>query len=396
MEVFATGQHGGMEWTADDLSEIAGNFAKLREYIKPALKLGHTNKILAEDDGQPALGWIDSLEVVGNKLVANAKHVPTILREAIAKKRYARVSSELYPKFELTAAEKNLKTGVTGKVLSGVALLGAAVPAVKNLADLQAFLASEGITTNPRVDFADDEPVTPMRVIPASLEGDAPFTEAYDPPTRKVTMAENKTPEAEPAKTAAPQPDPEMVKLREQVEKQADEHRALLAKMAEQDAEIKRRAEREAAADARARRMEAVAFAESCMQPGSLKCTQAQRPWLIALHEKLSAMEGPLIKAEEGAALKLFGENEKPRDLTAGECLKTFIDLTPDASAVLRTFSTHTDKPVTDLDTAVEAICLREKWDSKDPAMVQKATEWAVREQAHLMPTYGGRALYRQ
>lgn len=397
MEVFATGNHGGMEWSFEDLDEIAANFTKLGQFVKPAIKLGHDSKqILAQKDGQPSLGWIASLERVGNKLVATATDVPTALKDLIKKRRYARVSSELYPKFEATNAEKNLKTGVTGKVLSAVALLGADVPAVKNLQDLQAFLAAEGLESAPvPTHFADDEPVTPMvSADSAPLDGNIPFTPESHPP-RKAAMAEKEKPEVTPAPPAAPQPDPEVIKLREQMEKQAEEHRALLATLKEQGEELKRRAEREAAADARARRMEAEAFAERCMQNG-VRCTQAQRPWLIALHEKLSAMDTPLVLSSEGEGLKLFGESEKPRDLSARECLEAFIDRIPDASAVLRMYSTNTDKPVNDLDTAVEAICLREKWDSKDPAAIAKATSMAVREQSHLMPTYGGRALYRQ
>jgi hypothetical protein len=147
IEVFATGTWGGRTWTDADLDAMAANFSKLAGHIKPPLKLGHSDKqILGQKDGQPALGWIAGLQRVGSKLMASVQDVPDVLKSLIQKRRYARVSSEIYPKWDMTSWEKNLQSGVTGPVLSAVALLGADIPEVKTLEDLGRLLATEGLT----------------------------------------------------------------------------------------------------------------------------------------------------------------------------------------------------------------------------------------------------------
>ena len=135
-EIFSVGTWNGDKYTVKDLQELADNFSALNGEIKPPIKLGHNddgiNKTVS--DGQPALGWAEGLFVKGNKLIASFKKVPEVVYEAIKKGLYRRVSSEIYMKYKS-------KTGkIYGKVLAGVALLGADIPAVKDLADLKAYL----------------------------------------------------------------------------------------------------------------------------------------------------------------------------------------------------------------------------------------------------------------
>lgn len=141
-EIFATGKHNGIEFTGDDLDLIVSNFAALNGRIKPPLKLGHNDDEGNKEsrDGQPAMGWISGLKRAGDKLMATLSGVPATLKEAIKRGLYKRVSSEIY----LDYAEGSQKYG---PVLSAVALLGADIPAVKGLADLDTYLNLQSTET---------------------------------------------------------------------------------------------------------------------------------------------------------------------------------------------------------------------------------------------------------
>lgn len=130
IEVMSTGVWNGFTFTLDDLKEMAANFLKLRDVIKPPIKLGHTK----DETGAPAYGWVDDLKVQGRKLIAYVADMPELLRRAIKAKRYRRVSSEVFFEFEYGGKKY-------GKVFSALALLGAEAPAVKDLEDLQAYLS---------------------------------------------------------------------------------------------------------------------------------------------------------------------------------------------------------------------------------------------------------------
>lgn len=132
MEVFASGKWHGDEYTTQDLADIVANFNELRDSVKPFLKLGHQSK-----EEQPALGWVESMRVQGNKIIASVRDIPQIVFEAITKKLYNRVSSEIYWNYKA-------HTGKTyNYVLKAVALLGASVPEVKTLNDLTTYLSEQ-------------------------------------------------------------------------------------------------------------------------------------------------------------------------------------------------------------------------------------------------------------
>ena len=80
------------------------------------------------------MAGVKALKVVGQKLVATFKDVPDILLKAIRAGRYKRVSSEIYWNYKKD-------DNVFKRVLSAVAFLGADVPAVTNLADMEALFA---------------------------------------------------------------------------------------------------------------------------------------------------------------------------------------------------------------------------------------------------------------
>ncbi len=135
-EVFSVGTWNGDKYTEADLDEMVKNFGELQGAIKPPLKLGHADEGINKKlkDGQPALGWVTNLKRNGEKLVATVTGMPEAVLKAIQKGLYKRISCEIF---------WNLKIGdkVYKRVLSAVALLGASIPAVTNLKDLEVFLS---------------------------------------------------------------------------------------------------------------------------------------------------------------------------------------------------------------------------------------------------------------
>lgn len=123
----------GVGFTKTDLQEIADNTNQLiREGLhNPPGKLGHDDdQAFARESGLPATGWVESLHVVGDKLIARMKEVPSILMKAFREKLYRKISSEVYFDFAHPKTHKPM-----GKVLRAVAFLGADIPQVKGLAD---------------------------------------------------------------------------------------------------------------------------------------------------------------------------------------------------------------------------------------------------------------------
>lgn len=144
-EVFAVGKWNGYTFTAEDLHSIADSFKALFAVHKVPLKLGH-NKEQAITDGQPALGWVDKVWVSGSKLMARFVDVPDVVTKAIKRKLYRKVS------IELDMSVKHLEKKYD-YVLSGVALLGADIPAVSTLKDLDAFMASRVLDSDRVLNF---------------------------------------------------------------------------------------------------------------------------------------------------------------------------------------------------------------------------------------------------
>lgn len=132
-DVFAIGKWNGLEFSLRDLQAIASNFKTLFDIHKPPVKIGHNDEQPLVD-GQPALGWVEDLWVEGTQLMAKLVDVPDIVARAIKKKLYRKVSIELdfgvdHPR------------GKFDMVLSAIALLGADIPAVSTLSDLDAFMS---------------------------------------------------------------------------------------------------------------------------------------------------------------------------------------------------------------------------------------------------------------
>ncbi len=128
VEIFETGTHNGKEFTERDLDSIVK--AATDAGYTPPLKLGHD-----ETPGRPAVGWIENLRRVGNKIIADITNIPKEVFDAIRSRSYDRVSAEIY--WDLTVAGKKFR-----RALKAVALLGADVPAVTSLKPLRELFES--------------------------------------------------------------------------------------------------------------------------------------------------------------------------------------------------------------------------------------------------------------
>lgn len=140
VEVFAVGRWNGMTFGAADLAAMAQAFDNLKGFHKVPLKLGH-NPEQPVTDGKPALGWVTALYVQGDKLCADFEDVPNVVVSAIKRKLYRRVSIEL-------SVDVRYKGKHIPFVVDAVALLGADLPAVNTLADLNAFLSRDAAQFN--------------------------------------------------------------------------------------------------------------------------------------------------------------------------------------------------------------------------------------------------------
>lgn len=133
-EIFASGTWNDKTFTDDDLDSIVRSFEFFNLSGAVPLKFGHNDE-QPFTDGQPALGWVDRVWRDGSKLKADFRDVPTVVYDAIKGGRYKNVSIELLR--DVIAGTRTVPL-----VLDAVALLGADLPAVGTLKDLQALTMS--------------------------------------------------------------------------------------------------------------------------------------------------------------------------------------------------------------------------------------------------------------
>lgn len=147
VEIFGTGVWHGIDFSAEDLKAIVYSFNKFKENLHVPLKFGHNDE-QEMTDGKPALGWVTDLSIEGDKLIAEFSDMPDIVFNAMKKNLYRHVSVELEMGVEYKG--ENFMW-----VLTGVALLGADLPAVNTLSDLKAYMSKrEGMKTGKSVKFS--------------------------------------------------------------------------------------------------------------------------------------------------------------------------------------------------------------------------------------------------
>jgi hypothetical protein len=165
MEIFRVGTHNGDEYTAKDLEEIAANFQKLKDEVRPKLKITHR-------EGQEALAGLASYgdvtevftkDVEGEKrLFAKVANVPKQVLEWIKGRRFPERSIEIYPEFKLGVDEKS---PIYRNVLKAIALLGSEMPAVTGMAPV---VLEECLECQGTVCFRED--LVERNEVPADME----------------------------------------------------------------------------------------------------------------------------------------------------------------------------------------------------------------------------------
>ena len=151
VEIFKIGTWNGDKYSGSDIDSIVSNFNKLKEKVKPPVKLGHDeHQDLLKKEGLPAAGWISKLKRVGNVIVATLSDVPKKVADLIKRRAYKRVSAEVYPEY-ISGGRKY------SPVLRAVALLGQDIPAVESLADVEALYTKDKEINSAWYSFTLDE-----------------------------------------------------------------------------------------------------------------------------------------------------------------------------------------------------------------------------------------------
>jgi len=228
IEIFSVGNWNDTEITQTDLQAMVGAFEEHKEGLRPYLKLGHDKKQkLIQDDGMPAVGWVERLYVSGQKLLADFSDIPKKIYDLIIAKAYRKVSSEVF--FNIKIGEKQYP-----KMLAGVALLGADTPGVMNLKDIMSMYASQegkyesiSVFTNDKFEF---EPSSSKQKKGKSMEK-TPLEEKLEQElTQKDFALKEHAEKLEAATKAAQEKEAEIAELKDFKAKAEKEKQELLAK----------------------------------------------------------------------------------------------------------------------------------------------------------------------
>lgn len=271
--VFAAGTWNGDTYTEKDVEELAANFQETKGLLKPYLKLGHTEKQkMAQADGLPAVGWVENLRAIGGTLYADFKRVPKKIMELIRAGAYRRVSSELF-------INMNVQGKKFGKVLKGVALLGADTPAVHTLDDILALYALSGQAQS----YGDDNETITVEFTDQSKE------------VTKMEELQKKLSEVT-AEAATAKAESKELKARvEKIEAEAKQYKESLEKATKQLGEME--AEREKALSEK-RETEINAYLDEAIK--NKKITPAQKEHLFTLYVNLPEDKKFTVGEKEG------------------------------------------------------------------------------------------------
>lgn len=121
---------GGCEFTHAHLDK-AVEFLVSNPNHRAPVKLGHGTQSILKSGGMPAAGYITKLWRQGDKLLADIEDVPARLAELFKRGAWRNRSAEL----SWINDEEGNPTQVK---ITGLALLGSVIPAVQNLADIEA------------------------------------------------------------------------------------------------------------------------------------------------------------------------------------------------------------------------------------------------------------------
>lgn len=148
VDIFATGTHNGDTYTVADLDEMVRAFGELD--FKPPIKAGHSEREPKDVAGLPALGWVENLRRVGDKLIADFTHMPKLVYEAIRDRRYATRSAEIYWNLERGGKKYS-------RALKALSILGGEIPAVAGLRPLYEYFSLHCPYAGTYKEFASDD-----------------------------------------------------------------------------------------------------------------------------------------------------------------------------------------------------------------------------------------------
>lgn len=121
---------GRVTFTGKDLDDMVTSYEALKEKLRVPVKLGHNKEQkLLQEDGLPAAGWVENLKRVGDRLVGDLMKVPEKIAELINQGAYRTRSLEAVKDGTFSGEKYPM-------VLTGLALLGADLPAVEGLDDM--------------------------------------------------------------------------------------------------------------------------------------------------------------------------------------------------------------------------------------------------------------------
>lgn len=173
LEVLATGTFWGQgsppegdTFTEADLDLMVEAAAALP--LKRPAKLGHNNEqAIIASDGLPAVGWLENVRRVGEKLLADVLNIPAKLADIIEAGGYRQRSAEL--RFNYRDSDGK----VWPKVLTGMAFLGADIPACASLDDIVALYGAADEAELRAYEFEPAEGDTRSYAVklPITLEG---------------------------------------------------------------------------------------------------------------------------------------------------------------------------------------------------------------------------------
>lgn len=139
LPVLKVGVWNGIRYTKAILDALADAHEETVDKLDPPVKLGHDDKQkLLQNDGYPAAGWVRNLRRVGSDLLADLINVPKKLAELIKVRAYGPRSVEI--RRDITIGGREYPW-----VLTGLAFLGADLPAVEGLNDIPKLYQSLGL-----------------------------------------------------------------------------------------------------------------------------------------------------------------------------------------------------------------------------------------------------------
>lgn len=136
LEIMRTGTWNDRVFKESDLDLIARNFHELRNEHEPPVKLGHhEDQSLLTNSGEMAAGWVKNVYHEAGRLFADLVNVPAKVLDLLKRKAFKKRSVELFGNYRDTEGRDR------GLVLKALSFLGASIPAVKGMRDLDEALA---------------------------------------------------------------------------------------------------------------------------------------------------------------------------------------------------------------------------------------------------------------